>query len=239
MADIQKLKELIADWESTSDDIPFGLDEDDRVILEAMKFAADNHDILDRLEAVEANIQNLNRQMWQLEKTGLEHKERAEAAEALNNHLDLAVRKAEGASEALRRRAEAAEAQLAAARGVKKIWQDRAWTAEEKLAELAKQEVPSRSRENFIALCNQFWNWTEFDDINAGEEDPRLEWDGSAFTHRVTQALWRMYQAAPSAPPAPFVVKLPHLPDDCDRTEAHYKYAEAIQAAGGSVENDK
>ena len=60
MADIQKLKELIADWESTSDDIPFGLDEDDRVILEAMKFAADNHDIAARLEAAEERADNLN-----------------------------------------------------------------------------------------------------------------------------------------------------------------------------------
>lgn len=60
MADIQKLKELIADWETTSDDIPFGLDEDDRVILEAMKFAADNHDIIARLEAVEERADNLN-----------------------------------------------------------------------------------------------------------------------------------------------------------------------------------
>ncbi len=33
----------------------------------------------------------------------------------------------------------------------------------------------------------------------------------------------------------PFVVKRPNLPDDCDRTEAHYKYCEAIKAAGGSV----
>lgn len=39
-------------------------------------------------------------------------KPRAEAADALNKHLDLAVRKAEGVSEALRRRAEAAEAKL-------------------------------------------------------------------------------------------------------------------------------
>ncbi len=41
---------------------------------------------------------------------------------------------------ALQQRAEAAEAKLAAARGVKKSWQERAWTAEEKLAELEKQE---------------------------------------------------------------------------------------------------
>ncbi|WP_431105337.1 hypothetical protein [Enterobacter kobei] len=53
------------------------------------------------------------------------------------------------------------------------------------------------SREHFISLCNQFWNWREADEINAGEEEPRLEWNGSEFTHRVTQALWRMYQASP------------------------------------------
>ena len=38
--------------------------------------------------------------------------QRAEAAEELNKHLDLAVRKSEGVSESLRRRAEAAEAEV-------------------------------------------------------------------------------------------------------------------------------
>jgi len=61
------------------------------------------------------------------------------------------------------------------------------------------EELPSR--EHFISLCNQFWNWQEADEINAGDEEPRLEWNGSAFTHRVTQALWRMYQASPGNSP--------------------------------------
>lgn len=39
-------------------------------------------------------------------------KQRAEAAESLNTHLELAVRKAEGVSESLRRRAEDAENKL-------------------------------------------------------------------------------------------------------------------------------
>ncbi len=33
-------------------------------------------------------------------------------------------------------------------------------------------------------------------------------------------------------------IKIPDLPADCDRTEAHYKYQEAIREAGGSVEGD-
>ncbi|WP_034912929.1 hypothetical protein [Erwinia sp. 9145] len=33
-------------------------------------------------------------------------------------------------------------------------------------------------------------------------------------------------------------VKIPDLPADCDRTEAHYKYQEAIRAAGAQVEGD-
>ena len=41
-----------------------------------------------------------------------ELEQRAEAAEALNNHLELAVRKAEGVSESLRKRAEDAENKL-------------------------------------------------------------------------------------------------------------------------------
>lgn len=61
---------------------------------------------------------------------------------------------------------------------------------------------PVASREHFESLCNQFWNWAEFDEINAGEEEPRLQWDGQNYTHRVTAALWRMYQAAPPAPAA-------------------------------------
>jgi len=31
-------------------------------------------------------------------------------------------------------------------------------------------------------------------------------------------------------------VKIPYLPDDCDRTEAHFKYQAAIRAAGVTVE---
>ena len=27
-------------------------------------------------------------------------------------------------------------------------------------------------------------------------------------------------------------VKIPHLPDDCDRTEAHYKYQAALRDSG-------
>ncbi|MHA1180920.1 DUF551 domain-containing protein [Enterobacter ludwigii] len=64
-------------------------------------------------------------------------------------------------------------------------------------AEPVTTAYKSPSLEHFISLCNQFWNWQEADEINAGEEEPRLEWNGSQFTHRVTQALWRMYQASP------------------------------------------
>lgn len=59
-----------------------------------------------------------------------------------------------------------------------------------------REAQPVASREHFESLCNQFWNWDEFDEINA-EEEPRLGWDGKNYTHRVTAALWRMYQAAP------------------------------------------
>ncbi|WP_346827239.1 hypothetical protein [Serratia inhibens] len=62
---------------------------------------------------------------------------------------------------------------------------------------------PVASREHFESLCNQFWNWAEFDEINAGEEEPRLQWGGQNYTHSVTAALWRMYQAAPPAPVVP------------------------------------
>lgn len=61
---------------------------------------------------------------------------------------------------------------------------------------------PEHSRQHFESLCNQFWNWAEFDEINQDEE-PRLEWNGSDYTHRVTAALWKMYQAAPAQPVIP------------------------------------
>lgn len=62
-----------------------------------------------------------------------------------------------------------------------------------------REEQPVASREHFESLCNQFWNWAEFDEINT-EEEPRLKWDGKKYSHRVTAALWRIYQAAPPAP---------------------------------------
>ena len=58
---------------------------------------------------------------------------------------------------------------------------------------------PEHSRQHFESLCNQFWNWAELDEIDQDEE-PRLEWNGSNYTHRVTAALWKMYQAAPAQP---------------------------------------
>ncbi|MGM1190491.1 DUF551 domain-containing protein [Serratia liquefaciens] len=68
---------------------------------------------------------------------------------------------------------------------------------------LANREAqPVAPREQFESLCNQFWNWTEFDEINT-EEEPRLKWDGKNYSHRVTAALWRMYQAAQPAPVVP------------------------------------
>lgn len=65
------------------------------------------------------------------------------------------------------------------------------------------REIPetstNRSREHFISLCNEFWNWSEMDEVCAEDRgyELRMEWDGKVFKHPVTQALWRMYQAAP------------------------------------------
>ena len=61
----------------------------------------------------------------------------------------------------------------------------------------------NRSREHFISLCNEFWNWSEMDLVCADDRgyELRMEWDGKVFKHPVTQALWRMYQAAPAGIP--------------------------------------
>lgn len=59
------------------------------------------------------------------------------------------------------------------------------------------------SREHFISLCNEFWNWSEMDLVCADDSgyELRMEWGGDVFKHPVTQALWRMYQAAPGNSP--------------------------------------
>ncbi|HIG8798280.1 TPA: hypothetical protein ACYEOW_004860 [Raoultella terrigena] len=61
-----------------------------------------------------------------------------------------------------------------------------------------KNSSTNRSREHFILLCNEFWNWSEMDMVCAEDRsyELRMEWDGKVFKHPVTQALWRMYQAA-------------------------------------------
>lgn len=81
---------------------------------------------------------------------------------------------------------------------------------------------PEHSRQHFESLCNQFWNWAEFDEINQDEE-PRLEWNGSDYTHRVTAALWKMYQAAPAQSPIPeqpeFYTKADRFLPECLKPE--------------------
>ncbi|HCA7141904.1 TPA: DUF551 domain-containing protein [Klebsiella michiganensis] len=59
------------------------------------------------------------------------------------------------------------------------------------------------SREHFISLCNEFWNWSEMDLVCADDRgyELRMEWGGDVFKYPVTQALWRMYQAAPGNSP--------------------------------------
>lgn len=77
------------------------------------------------------------------------------------------------------------------------------------------------SREHFISLCNEFWNWSEMDLVCSDDRgyELRMEWDGKVFKHPVTQALWRMYQAAPGNSPVipdtwiPVSEKLPERGD--------------------------
>ncbi|NBJ34620.1 hypothetical protein GE191_13105 [Serratia fonticola] len=64
----------------------------------------------------------------------------------------------------------------------------------------------TESRKQFEKLCNEFWNWQEHDEITQGEEEPCLRWDGENYTHRVTAALWRMFNASRDS----LVVELPH-----------------------------
>ncbi|MFM7945052.1 DUF550 domain-containing protein [Hafnia paralvei] len=84
---------------------------------------------------------------------------------------------------------------------------------------------PEHSRQHFESLCNQFWNWAELDEIDQDEE-PRLEWNGSNYTHRVTAALWKMYQAA-SAQPV--------IPEQTERERIRREHAEWSDATFGNV----
>lgn len=101
---------------------------------------------------------------------------------------------------------------------------------------LANREAqPVASREHFESLCNQFWNWTEFDEINT-EEEPRLKWDGKKYSHRVTAALWRMYQAAPPAPVVPTPVNFSENTDaDTCRKWAWEQVKELVSADGWTL----
>lgn len=67
----------------------------------------------------------------------------------------------------------------------------------------------TESREQFEKLCNEFWNWQEHDEITQGEEEPCLRWNGENYTHRVTAALWRMFNASRES----LVVELPDYAD--------------------------
>lgn len=98
-----------------------------------------------------------------------------------------------------------------------------------------REAQPVASREHFESLCNQFWNWDEFDEINA-EEEPRLQWDGKNYTHRVTAALWRMYQAAPPAPAATTTISFSENSDaDMCREWAWKQVKELLTPDGWTV----
>ena len=86
-----------------------------------------------------------------------------------------------------------------------------------------RDELPSR--EHFISLCNEFWNWSEMDLVCADDKgyEMRMEWDGKAFTHPVTQSLWRMYQAAPGNSPV--------IPDGYRLCLIPMEHTEAFNAA--------
>lgn len=81
-------------------------------------------------------------------------------------------------------------------------WRARGLHVIDLYAEPVLPKQPEHSRQHFESLCNQFWNWAELDEIDQDEE-PRLEWNGSNYTHRVTAALWKMYQAASAQPVIP------------------------------------
>ena len=112
-------------------------------------------------------------------------------------------------------------ARLSAAKGTKEIWKDRAWTAEEQIAELAAQEP--------VAWCPQ----SQLDLLHKGK-NVIVEADLSANVRFDEIPLFTR-----AAPPVPFVVNRPGT--KCigwvrDAIHEHdAKWVEAVKAAGGSV----
>lgn len=97
----------IDDYQRHEDSVP------EEGILAAFSTLLGHSDIADALRSMERTV-DANMAAAQAMHDDMYHwKQRAEAAEALNNHLELAVKKAEGVSEALRRKVEAAEAKMA------------------------------------------------------------------------------------------------------------------------------
>lgn len=62
-------------------------------------------------------------------------------------------------------------------------------------------------------------------------------WQRSIYTLPYLESELARQKIALAALTAPPIMK-PYLPDDCDRTEAHYKYAATIRAAGYQLEGE-
>lgn len=212
----QWLQQKIADMEAARDEIPFGLDEDDSNTLEALRMALASRGA----EAVEWRVS------FRLDgQPGSDFEKTFENQSKMNEIISLHERAGFSASITPLYTAPPAPVSVPDLGALTKCIvqrlvdygaadDDAIASAEEFVynacraamlqgAEPVTTAYKLPSRKHFISLCNQFWNWQEADEINAGEEEPRLEWNGSEFTHRVTQALWRMYQASPNYPVIP------------------------------------
>ncbi|WP_277971794.1 hypothetical protein [Pantoea agglomerans] len=82
----------------------------------------------------------------------------------------------------------------------------------------------AEQKQALIERCERISEWREKYGDYANVMLPAVE----------AQQIAQIALAALTTPP---IVK-PYLPDDCDRTEAHYKYAAAIRAAGYQVEGE-
>jgi len=82
--------------------------------------------------------------------------------------------------------------------------------------------MTEEQKQALIERCGKISEWREKYGDYANVMLPAVE----------AQQIAQIALAALTAPP---IVK-PYLPDDCDRTEAHYKYDAAIRAAGYEVQ---
>ncbi|SAF94465.1 ead/Ea22-like family protein [Enterobacter hormaechei] len=101
-----------------------------------------NKQACDKLKSAAAKaVDNFDPNMFVETRDVLALLDELEAADALNKHLELAIRKSEGCSELLRRKVEAAESRIAEVRGYNVDLAEESRQYQQRIAELEAREL--------------------------------------------------------------------------------------------------